>query len=192
VPQFGWHLDLGRCIGCHACAVACKAENNTAPQVAPLAVRFGRAVAVNYRFVFEVGEGSYPNVRRTFVTLACHHCAEPACVPACPVAAVTKSSETGLVQIDQDRCVGCRRCGWACPYGAPQFNETTRRVEKCTGCVHRLAKDLAPACVTTCPARALQFTRDFDAAAPRGVPPKGFASPASTLPSIRFLRSGNG
>lgn len=188
MPQFGWQLDLNRCVGCHACSVACKAENNTSPLESPLTVRpGGKAVAVNYRFVFQVDEGTYPAVKRTFVTMACHHCAKPACLPACPVAAITKDPDTGLVQIDQDRCVGCRRCAWACPYGAPQFNETTRKVEKCTGCAHRLSRGLPPACVTTCTARALTFTTDFDASAGRGVPPKGFASPALTLPSIRFV-----
>jgi len=167
--------------------VACKAENNTAPTGSPLTVKHGKPEAVNYRFVFEVDEGTYPNVKRTFVTMSCHHCAKPSCLPACPVAAITKDVNTGLVQIDQDACVGCRRCGWACPYGAPQFNAATNKVEKCTGCTHRLAVGLQPACVTTCTSRALTFTNDFNPANGRGVPPRGFASPAYTLPSIQFL-----
>lgn len=187
MAQFGWILDVKRCVGCHACAVACKAENNTAPVQTPLTVKFGKAVAVNYRFVFEMDEGTYPNVKRTFITMACHHCAQPACLPACPVAAIAKDATTGLVQIDQDACVGCRRCNWACPYGAPQFNEATKKLEKCTGCTHRLAVGLQPACVTTCTAKALTFTTDFAAVGGHGVPPTGFASPAYTLPSIQFL-----
>jgi anaerobic dimethyl sulfoxide reductase subunit B (iron-sulfur subunit) len=90
------------------------------------------------------------------------------------------------VQIAAATCVGCRYCEWACPYGAIQFNERSGKVEKCTGCSHRLAENLAPACVATCPTGALQFTRDFRPTTSE--PPEGFADPSLTRPSIRFLR----
>ena len=191
MAQFGWLLDLKRCVGCHACSVACKAENNTAPQQSPLTVRNGRAVAVNYRFVHNVDGGAYPHPTRTFVTMACHHCEHPACLASCPVGAITKlataDKRNGLVLIDQATCIGCRYCEWACPYGAPRFNEITGKVEKCTGCQHRLAKDLPPACATTCSGRALNWTDAFDFAGGYGTTPTGFASVSLTHPAIRFL-----
>lgn len=185
MAQFGWNLDLKRCVGCHACAVSCKAENNTEPQQSPLPMRNGRAVAVNYRAVIYVDGGAYPTPTRTFVTMSCNHCANPACLPACPVAAITKDAMTGVVLIDQAKCIGCRYCEWTCPYGAPQFNVATGKVEKCTACTHRLAKGEAPACVTTCTGRALTFTTTF--AGDNGTPPPQFASTSLTHPSIKFL-----
>ncbi len=184
MPQFGWIVDLRRCVGCDACAVACKSEMNTAPAVAPLTLRAGRPVQVNYRAVLAVESGSYPAVTRVFVTSACNHCAAPPCVPACPTRAVTRDAATGLVQIAAAACVGCRYCEWACPYGAIQYDDASGKVEKCTGCSHRLAADLAPACVVACPTGALQYTRDFREGA--SAPPEGFADPALVRPSIRF------
>ncbi len=186
MPQFGWTIDLRRCVGCNACTIACKSEMNTAPVTAPLLVRNGKPVQVNYRAVLTVEAGTFPALSRVFVTSACNHCAAPACLPACPTRAITRDAATGLVQIDPAGCVGCRYCEWACPYGAPQFNELTGKMEKCTGCAHRLADNLAPACVTTCPTGALQYTRDFREG--ESAPPEGFADPSLTRPSVRFIR----
>lgn len=183
---FGWIIDLTRCVGCHACAVACKAENNTAPARSPLEVRNGMAVQVNYRRVLVRDSGLYPNPVRTFVTSACNHCEEPACMKSCPVDAISKRAD-GLVLIDYDKCVGCKYCLWACPYGAPQFNEGTKKVEKCTFCVHRIDAGLPPACVTTCTGRALTFVPNFDTAKSGENAPDGFASPSATLPAVRFI-----
>lgn len=186
MPQFGWNLSLKRCVGCHACAVACKAENNTEPQVSPLKVTNGFPEAVNYRFVHQINEGAYPAPKTTFVTQACNHCKGPGCLKSCPVQAITKDANTGIVLIDQALCIGCRYCEWACPYGAPQFNAATGKVEKCTGCNHRIAKGLQPACATTCSARALNHTADFDLTGGHGAKPAQFADPAMTNPSIKF------
>jgi Fe-S-cluster-containing dehydrogenase component len=158
---------------------------NTDPVGSPLPLRNGKPLQVNYRAVLSVERGAFPNLSKVFVTSACNHCAAPACLPSCPVGAITKDPATGLVRLDTNACVGCRNCEWACPYGAPQFNDRTGRVEKCTGCAHRLAEGLAPACVTTCPTGALQFTLDHRPGA--SSPPEGFADPAYTRPSIRFL-----
>jgi anaerobic dimethyl sulfoxide reductase subunit B (iron-sulfur subunit) len=186
MAQLGWMIDLSRCIGCHACAVACKAENNTSPQTAPLPMRSGRPVGVNWRRVIQRENGSYPTPSRTFVTMACNHCSEPACRKACPVDAISKRASDGIVLIDQSLCIGCRDCLWACPYGAPQLNGETGKFEKCTLCVHRIDAGLQPACVTTCPGRALTL-ETFDPAHSGEGAPAGFAAPIYTIPSVRFL-----
>jgi tetrathionate reductase subunit B len=147
--QYTLWIDLEHCIGCNACTMACKAENNT-------------PVGVDYTRVIEIEEGDFrdahttPNVHVTFVPMPCMHCGRPACQAACPVGAITKR-EDGIVLINKDKCIGCRYCSWACPYGAPQFNAEARVMEKCTLCVHRVDKGLLPACVNTCPAKVRFF-----------------------------------
>ncbi|RJP18913.1 MAG: 4Fe-4S dicluster domain-containing protein [Candidatus Abyssobacteria bacterium SURF_5] len=173
MAQYGWEIDLERCTGCKTCVVACKSENNT-----PL--------KTNYRTVITEETGVYPNPKKIFVTMACNHCADPACIESCPVGAITKRASDGIVLIDQDICVGCRYCVWACPYGAPRYNPNTRKVEKCTLCAHRVGEGLNPACVDACVGRAIKYTRDF---VPNGIgnAPDRFANPKLTHPSIRFI-----
>jgi len=186
MPQIGWIIDLTKCTGCHTCEVACKMENNTPPILSPLLLKSPyEAVQVNWRRVLEIESGRYPNVKRSFYTMSCHHCAEPACMASCPVGAITKRDKDGVVLIDQTACIGCKYCAAACPYGAPQFNETTGLMEKCTFCVHRIDVGLEPACVTSCLGGALQWTVDFDAP---GEPPENFADPALTNPSVEWRR----
>ena len=170
--QLGWYIDLRKCVGCHACAVACKAENNT-------------DVGIAWRQVISQSNGTYPQVTKRFVSMACLHCAHPACLAACPVeGAIVKRETDGVVLIDQEKCVGCRRCEWACPYGAPRFNSETKKVEKCTFCVHRIEAGLAPACVTTCMGDALHFG-DLEELSGQAET-AGLADPALTGPSVRF------
>jgi DMSO reductase iron-sulfur subunit len=186
MTQLGWVIDLSLCIGCHACSIACKSENNTSPQIGPLVMRNGRPVAVNWRRVIESDSGTYPAPSRTFVTMACNHCSEPACLESCPVDAISKRASDGIVLIDPAACIGCKYCLWACPYGAPQFNEATQRVEKCTLCVHRIDAGLQPACVTTCAGRALSL-ETFDTARSGENAPFGFAAAKYTIPCVRFV-----
>ena len=186
MPQIGWIIDLTKCTGCHTCEVACKMENNTPPILSPLLLESPySAVQVNWRRVLEIESGRYPNVKRSFYTMSCHHCAQPACMASCPVGAITKRDKDGVVLIDQTACIGCKYCAAACPYGAPQFNENTGLMEKCTFCVHRIDVGLEPACVTSCLGGALQWTVDFDAP---GEPPRDFADPALTSPSVEWRR----
>lgn len=211
--QRGWLIDLGKCIGCESCTVACKAEWNTAPLESPLEFKDGCAgdladdpdfagclaqpKHLSYRWVIFQEGGQYPNPTRLFITSACNHCDKPSCMAACPLTnekdptnprnVITKRASDGVVLINQETCIGCRYCMWACPYGAPQFNEATRKVEKCTFCVHRLDAGLQPACVTTCVGRALYMVEDFDLVESGQNAPPGFANPRLTTPAVQFV-----
>jgi len=171
MSKVGWIINLQRCIGCRSCYAACKAENQT-----PL--------RTDWRYVVERESGSFPNVKREFVAVACNHCDEPACLKSCPTSAITKRAD-GVVLIDQDKCIGCRRCMFACPYGAPRIDTATNKVTKCTMCAHRLDAGLRPACEETCLTGAIQFVPDF-AGSTTGAP-EGFSDPALTKPKIRFV-----
>ena len=138
--QMGMVIDLRRCTGCYACQIACKAENEVAP---------GRWR--NHLRIYE--RGKYPNTRTYFLLLICNHCRKPACVRVCPVGALYKR-EDGMVLRDYTRCIGCRYCMNACPYGTNYINPVTRTADKCTFCVHRVDLGIVPACVNACPTRA--------------------------------------
>ena len=144
--QYGFVIDHRRCIGCHACTVACKAENEV-----PLG---------NFRtWVKYVEKGTFPEVKRHFAVLRCNHCTDAPCVTICPVTALDKRKD-GIVDIDRDVCIGCRACMQACPYDALHLNEDTGAVEKCHYCAHRVEKGLEPACVIVCPEQAI-ISGDF-------------------------------
>lgn len=191
--KVGFRINRTRCIGCNACAVACKAELNT---------RLG----ISYRRVIQKQEGTGTSAKVWFTTSACMHCANPACYAACPVRqastpsgrAIYKDATTGVVLIHQSSCVGCRRCEWACPYGAPQFNSTTKKVEKCTFCEHRLAvgspyeslTSSITACSQTCPGRALNSYKDMSAYIAESNTADGLPSNTLTNPNVTFITGG--
>lgn len=170
MPKVGWIIDLTRCIGCHACYVACKAENRT-----PL--------RTDWRKVILRERGTFPAVQREFISVACNHCDEPACLKACPAGAITKRAD-GVVLIDQARCIGCRYCTFTCPYGAPRVDTLTNKVSKCTLCVHRLDAGLRPACAETCLTGAITFVPDYQGPT---TAPEGFAWPVFTKPNVTFV-----
>jgi Fe-S-cluster-containing dehydrogenase component/formate-dependent nitrite reductase membrane component NrfD len=139
--QYGFVIDHRRCIGCHACTVACKQEND---------VPVG-----NFRtWVKYVEKGRFPEIRRHFAVLRCNHCTNAPCVTICPVNALEKRKD-GIVDLDRDVCIGCRACMQACPYDAIYLNEELGAVEKCHFCAHRVEKGLEPACVIVCPEQAI-------------------------------------
>ena len=150
--QMAFYFDASACIGCKTCQVACKDKNNL-------------SVGVLWRRVFTYGGGNWAyqqnipianNVFAYSFSTACQHCENPVCRDVCPTTAITKRAD-GIVLIDADKCIGCRYCEWACPYGAPQFNETMGVMTKCTFCEDLLAKGENPACVDACPMRCLDY-----------------------------------
>jgi len=150
--QLGFYFDASACSGCKACQVACQDKNDLPHNV-------------TWRRVFHYGGGSWipdgdvmaPNdVYAYSVSTACMHCEEPICVEVCPAAAISKRVD-GVVLIDQSKCIGCRYCEWACPYGAMRFREDLGVMSKCTFCQDLLAQGQSPACVSACVMRALDF-----------------------------------
>ena len=162
-------INLDRCIGCHTCANACKMQNNV-----PDGMLWNRVITEGCDAI-DGAVGEYPNLTRTYVPLACQHCENPACLKVCPTGATYKD-EQGRVEIDYDRCIGCRMCMTACPYNARVFNwEDPRRdgdfnwgdarvsvrtrgvMEKCTLCKERTDAGEEPMCVVCCPTHARVF-----------------------------------
>ena len=135
--QYGMVIDVRRCIGCHACTVACKSE-------------FDVALGENRSWVEYVEKGTYPNVSRSFLPRLCNHCSEPPCVYVCPTNATYKREQDGIVVVDQGLCIGCKYCIQACPYDARFLDPNTGWVDKCDFCIHRVSNGLEPSCVSTC------------------------------------------
>ena len=167
-------IDLHRCIGCNTCALACKMQNNV-----PEGMLWNRVLTEGCER-FDSAEGTYPNLSRTYLPLACQHCENPACERVCPTGATYKDDK-GRVEIDYDKCIGCRMCMSACPYnGVRSFNweepvfhmdyamgskdapeHQQHVVEKCTFCYHRTSQGIEPACMHLCVGRA-RFWGDLD------------------------------
>jgi len=140
--QYRFHVDMGTCVGCKCCVVACNEQN-------------GNPAAINWRRVGEIEGGWYPNAQRSYLSMGCNHCVEPTCLSGCPVDAYTKDPATGIVRHSADACIGCQYCTWNCSYGVPQYNPERGVVGKCDMCYGRLEMDQAPACVSACPTGAI-------------------------------------
>lgn len=167
---YGMVIDLKRCVGCGACVTMCKMEHGTPPGVT-------RSKIMKKEF------GEYPDTRRLTLPMLCMHCEDAACVKVCPTGATVKK-ENGIVTVDKNKCVGCRACMTACPYGARYFRESEEGyfgteltpfealkypdmpkgvVDKCDFCEKtRLANGLEPACVQTCIVQARTFGKKED------------------------------
>ncbi|MBQ9000787.1 MAG: dimethylsulfoxide reductase subunit B [Eggerthellaceae bacterium] len=153
MTQYAFAFDSSRCTGCKTCELACKDYKNLDATVA-------------YRKVYDYEGGDWSqNADGTctttafvyHVSMSCNHCDDPACVHVCPTGAMHKDADTGLVSVDEGKCIGCGYCHMACPYNAPKVDRTVGHSVKCDGCKDRVAAGLKPICVGACPLRALEF-----------------------------------
>ena len=145
--KFGFVLDNRKCIGCHACTVACKSEHDV-------------PVGVNRTFVKQTEKGEYPNTKRLFSVTRCNHCTDAPCVEICPVECLHIRPD-GIVDFNSDRCIGCKSCMQACPYDALYIDPDTHTAAKCNYCSPRIDIGLEPACVNVCPEQAI-ISGDMD------------------------------
>lgn len=170
--QKGFLINMQACYGCQTCEIACKVEHKLAQ-----GVRWRR---VRKR------ETENPASIST-LSMSCNHCEKPECMRVCPVKAYSKRAD-GLVIQDHKRCIGCRMCIMACPYGAPSYDEKEGKVSKCDYCASRIDKGLMPRCVEACPANAIQAD-DLDTLRQQGNDQTivGAPSPHISNPSIVII-----
>ncbi len=142
-PRLGMLIDLSTCVGCNACAVACKMENDTPHNCFST-------------WVDSWDAGAYPEVYRANLPKLCNHCDNPACQTVCPTGA-TFTTDEGVVLVDPERCIGCKYCMAACQYQVRWQDPDTGTVSKCTFCYHRTSKGMQPKCVSTCITKSRLF-----------------------------------
>ena len=160
---YGMLINLKKCVGCHACSVACKEAHGTRPGV--------RRSRVERTF-----EGTYPSARKTAVPMLCMHCENAPCVEVCPTGASYRDEATGVVLVNAEECIGCESCLKGCPYNVRTLNPNTNVVEKCTLCFQRHEEeDWVPACVHNCCCGARYFgdLDDPDSSAAKAVAAAG-------------------
>jgi Fe-S-cluster-containing dehydrogenase component len=139
--NYAFLIDNRRCIGCHACSVACKAEHEVPLGVARTWVKY-------------IEKGVFPETRRTFQVTRCNHCEDAPCVEICPTTALFQRKD-GIVDFDGGRCIGCKACMQGCPYDALYIDPQTETAAKCNFCPHKVEVGLEPPCVTVCPTQAI-------------------------------------
>jgi Fe-S-cluster-containing dehydrogenase component/formate-dependent nitrite reductase membrane component NrfD len=143
MPNYGFAIDLRKCIGCHACTIACKAEHQI-------------PIGVNRCWVKTVEQGSFPRTQRFFFPVLCNQCDDAPCMRICPTNALYKRRD-GIVDLDPAACIGCRACMVACPYDQLFIDPNTHTAEKCNFCANRVEQQLLPACVSVCPTECRIF-----------------------------------
>ncbi|MFC1915750.1 4Fe-4S dicluster domain-containing protein [Chloroflexota bacterium] len=145
--QSAFYYDQTRCSRCYTCAVSCKDWYDTP------------AGPASWLRINPIEEGKYPKPFWANIFSPCYHCADPACMEACPVNAISKRKEDGIVVVDREKCLGkdeCQLCLEVCPYDAPQFGaEENAKMQKCEMCIERWEEGKKPICVAACPQRAL-------------------------------------
>lgn len=153
MTQHAFYFNGRRCTGCKTCQLACADYHNLSE-------------GDWYRKIYEFGNGSWrknedgswsTDAFVYHVSVGCQHCENPACMKVCPTGAMHKDTDTGLVLVDDTKCIGCGYCAMACPYGAPAVDREAGHSVKCDGCKDRVAEGKKPICVEACPLRALDF-----------------------------------
>lgn len=179
--QIGFYFDQTRCTGCGACIVACEDWHDVP------------AGPAKWMRVLYNETGKCPEVFVSYLVVPCYHCASPLCMLACPVKAISKKKEDGIVVVNREACLGnvkCKvACLKACPYDAPQFGpEPDAKMQKCDLCLERWEKKKKPICVEACPTRALDAGPLSELEAKYGKVRKaeGFVYSKKTEPSIVF------
>ena len=149
--QLAFYVNSHSCGGCKSCQVACKDKHDL-----PLGVRWRRVYEITGGGWQKDGAAWRSSVLAYNLSIGCNHCEDPICVSVCPTGAQQKGDD-GIVSIDPHRCIGCHYCAWACPYGAPQYDEEAGVMTKCNLCADEVESGGTPACVAACPLRALEF-----------------------------------
>jgi len=184
-PRYAFHFDSRACSGCKACQVACKDKH-------------GLEVGRNWRRVYEVSGGGWQRRGEAWVSdvfafhlsISCNHCEAPICAEVCPALAL-QQREDGIVLLDAEKCIGCRYCEWACPYGSPQYDAARGVMSKCTFCADELDAGRPPVCVSACPLRVLEFGEQYEngaaeqAATQAPLPDRRLTDPALVLSEHR-------
>ena len=144
--RYGMIHDETACIGCTACTEACREVNKVPEGVSRLEI------------IKSEPQGEYPNVDYRFTRNSCQHCDNAPCVMVCPTGAAYKDEKTGIVDVHKEKCVGCGYCLFACPYQVRFFHPENKSADKCNFCRDtNLAQGKLPACVESCPTKALTF-----------------------------------
>jgi anaerobic dimethyl sulfoxide reductase subunit B (iron-sulfur subunit) len=154
--QWGFYFDPNSCMGCNACAIACKNRHGIEDE------------HVDWRRVETATKGTFPDYEEKNVSMSCMHCEDAPCEKVCPTDAIQKRDSDGIVTVNRDACIGCGYCEWACPYGAPQYGDEGL-MQKCNLCLdtgpgsghgatskNEQSEPLEPACVDECVGEALQ------------------------------------
>jgi anaerobic dimethyl sulfoxide reductase subunit B (iron-sulfur subunit) len=153
MAQKGFYIDNSRCSGCKTCEIACKDYKDLGADML-------------FRKIYDYEGGSWSerddgtwaqDVFMYHLSLSCNHCDAPSCAAACPVSAIAKDEETGIVHVDPEICIGCGSCVSACPYQAPKLDQGLKLSRKCDGCLERIRDGRQAICVEACPIRALDF-----------------------------------
>ncbi len=196
--EWGFIVDTEKCIGCARCVDACKQENQVPPDKEVFRTWVERYVETTQGVSIDSPNGGLDfeplaetEEKQFFVPKLCNQCENPPCVQVCPVSATYRTGD-GVILVDGKRCVGCRYCIQACPYGARFMHPKTHVADKCTWCYHRIAKGMRPACVTVCPVGARKFGNLRDLKDPvtqiiRKERVRGLKTDMGTKPQVFYL-----
>ena len=153
MSQQAFYFDGTRCTGCKTCQMACKDYKNI-----DLGISFRHVYEVTIGDTVKDADGAFSTTCVSYpLSMSCNHCDSPVCFEKCPQSAIIKDADTGLMSIDEEKCIGCGTCAIVCPYNAPKVDEEKKKAVRCNGCAERVAAGEKPVCVEACPARALDF-----------------------------------